>query len=334
MREIDLRVLFLVRSLARLPGGRASAGLIIAAVLLSLFWSTGVFSGQSVGGRAGSTGAALFFSAFLAYIIPIFGYIIERTWSTLDQLRDAVDVEHFEHWNSQVHMKKQSWLVSVLLVGTACGLVHNLLLFGSPGELIRLAAGSTAVAAVVAGTQMTWIIVTVAFAALIDNALLLNRLARRSHIEPFCPEKLRPFATIAVISTLALIGAQAVFPVMFVDDQLSVVSYLPGLLATGVPMVLLAVLPVWPVHRRLAAAKQRLLTEVNQSISRLPAPHPSRPESVQALVSLLAYRREIRAISEWPFDVGVLARLALFLFIPPLTWVGAALVENLVNAFL
>ena len=39
-------------------------------------------------------------------------------------------------------------------------------------------------------------------------------------------------------------------------------------------------------------------------------------------------------MSEWPFDVGVMTRLAFYLVIPPLTWVGAALIENAVDALL
>jgi hypothetical protein len=52
------------------------------------------------------------------------------------------------------------------------------------------------------------------------------------------------------------------------------------------------------------------------------------------MVPLLAYRREIRAISEWPFDLGSATRFGLILVIPPLTWIGAALVERLLDAFL
>jgi len=36
-------------------------------------------------------------------------------------------------------------------------------------------------------------------------------------------------------------------------------------------------------------------------------------------------------VSEWPFDVGVITRLGLYLIIPPLTWIGAVLIERLVD---
>ena len=57
-------------------------------------------------------------------------------------------------------------------------------------------------------------------------------------------------------------------------------------------------------------------------------------EAMRSLNDLLQYRREVNSTSEWPFDVGALSRLALYLIIPPLTWVGAALIENLVDSAL
>ena len=44
-----------------------------------------------------------------------------------------------------------------------------------------------------------------------------------------------------------------------------------------------------------------------------------------------AYRREIAQASTWPFDSSNLTRLLFYLIIPPLTWAGAALIENLVD---
>lgn len=41
--------------------------------------------------------------------------------------------------------------------------------------------------------------------------------------------------------------------------------------------------------------------------------------------------RLIRAISEWPFDTAVMTRLGFYLINPPMTWVGAAMLENLVE---
>ena len=52
---------------------------------------------------------------------------------------------------------------------------------------------------------------------------------------------------------------------------------------------------------------------------------------LRQLTLLLNYRREIARISTWPFDMGNITRLVLYLVIVPLTWAGAALIENLVD---
>lgn len=316
-----------------LPGGRWLLGAVILTVLLGVFWACGVFDRQTTGVP---WGPPLFFSVLIAYIVPIFGYISERTAAALDVLAPVLDATPAQQreWQRRIFVKPVRWFVAVMLIGLASGLAHNLLLYGSVGAAVAEAVASLPGGALVAGTLLVWIVLTMVVAGLLDNALLLNRLAHRARVQPFDTRRLRPFATVSVISTLALIGAQAAFPVMTLEGGVDPLAYIPGLLATGLPMLIIAALPVWPVHRRLAAAKRRMLTELNEHICTLPLPQAERPESVAQLAPLLTYRREVALMSEWPFDVNVVARLGLYLIIPPLTWVGAALIEHLVETFL
>lgn len=319
-----------------LPGSRWLVGFTLFALLLGAFWLCGTFAGDNRGVPGSSPGAALFFAVILAYILPIYAYISERTASALSQLAphlDAADAQVTE-WTRRIYHKPVGWLVTVLGIGMAGGIAHNLLLLESPGALLDRATASPAVAATVVGTQVVWLVVTLVVAALMDNAQLLAAAARRCRVDLLHVGRLRPFATVAVISTLALIGAQAAFPIMFVDETLSAAAYLPGLVATGLPMIMIAGLPVWPVHRRIAEAKHRALGQVEARIAELPEANPATPETLQALAPLLTYRRELLDVPEWPFDLGVVTRFALYLIIPPLTWVGAALIENLVDTLL
>lgn len=96
-------------------------------------------------------------------------------------------------------------------------------------------------------------------------------------------------------------------------------------------------LPVWPLHKRLQHAKREELGIINRQLGHV------RPQSSTAIDNaeqldevnrLLLYRREIQQVSEWPFDMPALTRLGLYLILPPLTWVAAALIENLVDSFL
>lgn len=336
MTTIDLRITFPMRSPA-LPGGRWLLGLVIFAVLFSAFWLSGLSAeATAVTNASTSYGTALFFSAIIGYIVPVFGFISERTMAAIDELEAELTAEpgQVQRWRESIYRKPLAWLGSVLLIGVASGTAHSALLYGSVDELLTVGLASPAEAATTLGTLLTWVIMTTVIAALLDNAFMLRRAARVCRVDLLNIGKLRPFATVAVISTLAIIGAQAAFPLMAVENELEAVAYVPGLLATGIPMLILAALPVWPIHRRIARAREQALSEVDRHIAGLPPVDIQRSNTLHTLAPLLAYRRELREVPVWPFDAGVLTRLGLYLIIPPLTWVGAALIENVVNAFL
>lgn len=336
MSTVDLRLIFPIRTPA-LPAGRWLLGLGIFAVLGSAFWLSGVFSEEArVASPRSSYGAALFFSAIIGYIVPMFGFISERTMAAIDLLAAELSTEpgQVQRWREGVYRKPLAWLGSVLVIGLASGTAHNLLLHGSAGALLADGLNTPPEVATTLGTWLTWLVMTTVIAALLDNALMLRRAARVCRVNLLHTRRLRPFATVAVISTLAIIGAQAAFPLMAIENDLEAAAYVPGLLATGIPMLILAALPIWPIHRRMARARDLAIADVDRHIAALPAPDLQRPDTIAALNPLLTYRRELREVSVWPFDAGVLTRLALYLIIPPLTWVGAALIENVVNAFL
>jgi hypothetical protein len=307
---------------------------VLLGVGLGLFTLSGVFESRS-GARDSSASAALFFCVLLAYIVPVFHLISERTVRALAELRThrTADPGQIERLQARIHRKPRHWFGIVLGIGAAAAVLHNLLLEGSRSGLAPGARRSNADVAVMLGTTLTWLTMTLVVSALMDNARQLARLARDVRIHLLDPEPLRPFASIAVSSTLALIGAQAAFPILIVADDPSLVAFVPGLLATAVPMVLLATWPIWPLHERLAEARRSLLDALNRQIASEPLPDPHHPESLARLAPLLSYRREILDVSEWPFDLGTMTRLGLYLIIPPLTWVGAALIERLVDAF-
>jgi len=52
------------------------------------------------------------------------------------------------------------------------------------------------------------------------------------------------------------------------------------------------------------------------------------------LLQLLAYRREIEKVSDFPFTASHAGRLMLYLLLPPASWVAAALAERVVDGLL
>lgn len=335
--SVDLGRIVPVRR-PRVPGGRWLLGAVLLLATTGTFWACGLFEEveQRFGAGGGGFGVALFFSALIAYIVPVYGYISERTVAALEHLGPSLDADDDvqRQWRRRISRKPGRWLAVVLAIGLTSGLAHNLLIYGSPARMVELGLRTPPDVAILGGTLMTWLVVTFVISGLLDNAFTLARAGRCCRVDLLDPLKLRPFANVAVISTLAIIGAQALFPLMTLEGRQGPEAYVPGLLALGGPMLLLAALPVWPVHQRIAAVRRAALARVNARIAELPAPDPERSDTLTALAPLLTYRRELTELSEWPLDVGVVARLGLYLIIPPLTWVGAALIERLVEVVL
>ena len=175
---------------------------------------------------------------------------------------------------------------------------------------------------------LVWLTVTCVVHALVDNARMFRQLAGDVPIDVFNTPALIPFGRMVVSSTLVVIGAQAMFSIIWLGGDISVWSTIPGLVPTTVALVYLFVAPLWPLHKRLKRAKLEQLSLVQQQINRLPRASNSNPAEIGLL---LALRREVTALAEWPLDLGVVARFGLYLVTVPLTWIGAALIENMVD---
>jgi hypothetical protein len=320
------------------PGTRGrwlTGGVIFLSLLLVFIVFGDLFAADAGARQANDTapGVVLFFCLILGYIVPIHHLIIERASSAYDQLSKALDVteQQITHWRRRITHKSIRWVLFTLGFGAAAGIAHNLLLTAAAEPAADIASVPSILPMVT--TLLVWLVMTAAIVSLIDTAMLFRELAGQVRINLLNVRALTPFGAVATSSTLAMIGAQAAFPAMMVESDVSYVTFVPGLIATGVPMVFVFLLPILPVHHRVVAAKRAELERVSAEIEILsPVEDESKP--YDRLTPLLTYRREIAAIPEWPFDTSVVGRLAIYLIIPPLTWIGAALIEILVDAAL
>ncbi len=320
-----------------LPGrwGRWLTSLLIFSCMFLLLGSGGVWTDVLPEAARASRGTSLFFCVILAYIIPIFHFICERSQSALCALTPVLDleVEQIALREAALVHKSRRWSLMVLSIGFLAGIAHSALLRSAVSATPTPSTIGPAVVTVIS-TVAIWLVMTTVIAALVHNASLFAHLSKNLKFDLLNTHALKPFATVAVISTLAMIGAQAAFPLMLMEGEISALTYLPGLVATAGPMLLMLFLPIWPVHRLLAAKKRKTLDDLTRQIVNAPQLTDDQQTALAVLNPLLAFRREIMQVPEWPFDVGLLARLLLYLILPPLTWVGAALVENLVDSVL
>lgn len=316
--EPRIFLLFLV-----LPGrwGHWLTFFLLATLLLTLFSLAGAFSGE----EGSSRGVALFFIAVLSYIIPVFSAMIHRATECKAAI-DGITPGEFELPN--LDRRSLGWQGAVLAAGLLFGSIHMTLLYLT-GNL-EGADNPLVTRMVATGTYIVWLVLTVVTTALIETAYAFNDAAKRVEVNLMNTRGLRPFAVIAMSFALAMIGAQAALTLMFLEG-FSLSGFLPGWLALFVTMLFLMALPVWPVHRAIVAAKQAEVTRINAAIEAAPVDETDPVQKAAIVGPLLQYRREILEVPEWPFDLGFVARIGLYLLIPPVTWVGAALIEILVD---
>lgn len=312
--------------------GKLLTGLVLFCICLPLFYT-------GVSDQPDDSTPALFFSLVLAYIIPVFSHITARTRSALHELRPRLDMDDDDFDRAAAWLDSAPlWVVALQISGGALlGLTHMSFVAGSFADAIDQALSSASEATSLLGALLVWVVMTSVISMLMQQAFVFASLGRhRVRLTLLNPTILAPFARVSISASLAIIGALALFPLIGFESGMDLMEILPGALATLPPLVGLFFIPIWPVHRRLAAMKHEQLLAVNSQIEhRLAATRDDQqPGALEALAPLLTYRRELQDAPTWLFDGDNVSRLLLYLVIPPLTWIAAALMENLVDSLL
>lgn len=151
-------------------------------------------------------------------------------------------------------------------------------------------------------------------------------------VDPLAPDALQPLARIALrgagewfiiltVGMLILLG-QTLEPLLM--GPLYIAGFALGVAAF--------VSPMRQAHSLLAASKeaalQGLIADINAERAALAHGGADGAAAGQRLSGLLAYRAALLEAREWPVDIGILARLVVYMAFPVLGWVGSALVQN------
>ena len=325
--------LWMLYLIPNIPHGRWLSAVVVLGILLATYWAAGVLDSEV--SEATTWPVALFFGVILAYITPILHYITRRTEEAFDELAPhlALTREALPRFRSRISEKSPLWFLVNTTLGISLWSLQSWLLLGSFVEMKR-ALTLNVVSSGAIFSLLVWVFLTCAIHALVDNARLFRRLTREVNIDLLNTHALTPFAQMAVSSTLVVIGIQATLPIMWLGGTMNPWTTIPGLIVTTFPLVYLFVAPVWPIHTALRGAKRAELARVQEEIASRRQDQPlSSWHTLEAVAPLLTYRREIASAPEWPFDLSIMARFGLYLVIVPLTWIGAALIENLVELF-
>jgi hypothetical protein len=112
-----------------------------------------------------------------------------------------------------------------------------------------------------------------------------------------------------------------------------------GATVNSILMVILAIsaliLPLRGIHRRIRVQKRLELQVIRRKIHEESENLLDGSATIDhRLTALLAMERRIESVDEWPFDVGSLSRFGFYLLLGLGSWVGAALVERVMESAL
>lgn len=327
------RKIWLLKLILPFRYGRWFTGVLLLLLLLPLFY---IGDGETDARKT----PALFFSLIVAYIVPVFSFITAKSQEALTQLRPQLDLDdlEFEHRQSRLDSVSPRLAVVILAGALFAGSAHLSFIHGSVAGAVDEMLNSISGFMTVVGTLLVWVTMATVIVMLIRQTVLFGRLgADNIQLSLFDTRRLSPFARVSIFSSLAIIGSLALFPLIGFESGLNLAESLPGVIAILMPLIVMFIIPVWPVHRRLLVMKEQELSSVSDRINAcVEGEDGAMLESgrFEKLSPLLQYRREVAQMSTWPFTMGNMTTFAFYLIIPPLTWAGAALIENLVDALL
>lgn len=175
------------------------------------------------------------------------------------------------------------------------------------------------------------------FYAVVSVSRRMSRLAvGLSSVDLLALRPLEPFTRQGLTNALIVLGYVSIAGLMAVTEVgFGAIALLMGiavLLVSGAALLL----PLRGVRARVQQAKTEELAWADARIQELRSSlrHGSAREAHGRLADLVAWRRLVADVPEWPITASSKVRFALYLLIPLLSWAAAAIVERIVDALI
>jgi len=221
---------------------------------------------------------------------------------------------------------------SYVWAGLGAGLFYALAFNVPTSQYDQVLAGSAPMIGIFVGQVLLWLGVGALIAIRLYVGGVFYRYGQRVEITIFEQSRLQPFARISMLDVAIAVGCMVIATVQSIDAQFRIGNYLSGLLVAVPAATALLVRPMWTVHSRLKMRKNELSDEIRRKIEN--ASEQGSDAEIAALEFLLKRRDRITALHTWPLDFAIWRRLFFYGLIPPLAWLGAAVVEVLVQSVL
>lgn len=291
----------------------------------------------------GSTGIlrdvriAIVHCLMIGYVTGAFLQTLRNGQRTVLELKDMLDCtpEECEALAATVTLSNRE-LLALGLAGFVLALLVPYLVPPVPDALWHPSSWNAEIAwHRIIGPPMLIMVLWHAYAVVIVSTRLSGIARRLSRVDLLDHAPLAPFTRLGLNNALLVIGGLSIISLMLIETGFGI-----ALLAMGVPILVVAVVallyPVRGVHDRIRQRKDTELQAINAAISQRRAallsdtPGQDRGE----MADLVAYRRLVEDVPEWPFTVSNYARFVLYLLIPAMSWGLGVVAEEFVGRML
>ncbi len=344
------------------------ASFLIAGILLASYWafafvfdihaaSAVITSVAGVDPDFGTSGlpfgigaydwAGFVFSLLGGYAGTVASYnlVAQRNESAEAAQMLGVDEETLvSRWDSHFRAcQPTARLVSVLgyvlgVIGLVPVLPGVLELFGVKGAYTYLPPASLQFVALwffLIGPPIFSLIAKAVYLALSENRFWSEFRHEVAAPDIFDVTKLRPVTKAAMRGSFTWIIGATIGSLFFVSNDIDRSVLLPFFIGIGFIAVMNLILPLVGWHRVILAEKERQLKDVRDVIDRTWTRLRAAEDDDAVLAKmggLLSMEARIQAAREWPIDFSTIGRLAFYLAIPLVSWIGGALMERVVDA--
>ena len=282
--------------------------------------SSQILAGMSL---ARFLGTLALFSILPSYFLCMVTVQRLRTENSLAEMADLLEPASVSHVHQcAAGIRPASWFV--VLLGAVFGAYQNV---DSIRSVVDSGALNAMDVAFVLANCFVWAAIAYVLSWRLPVSLALSRLGAGMKVDVYRLDRLRPLARIATLDILVVAGAMAFMPLQSLDAEFRIVNYNYGIIV-GVPAaIMLFVLPLWGARGNIRDRKAERIAALRAKLD------TADRDDVAVIETLSAHMERLRGLSNWPVDLRLATRIVAYVIIPPLAWVGAALVENLVDRF-
>ncbi len=205
-------------------------------------------------------------------------------------------------------------------------------IFNIHGNILNFFTVDAIERAISLGQLAIWILLGCLLAIRGRIAIAFRRVSEQVTVDIFEPSNLKPFAQIGLIDVLTITAGLVLSSVQSLDFSFRLDNYSKAIIIVVPAMLYLSIYPMWGIHKRMKLMRQQQLDELNALI--LTTPKDLDIAHLNQLEILLQRRERVSSAATWPIDLAILQRFMFYIIIPPLAWVGAALVESAIDGFI